>query len=505
MPDTTTSDSNKQTQLQRLVAAGVIPLQPQQVPLQPTDAAKLTPMSAPTLQPVGQPISPGGLQKINLAGDPADRAPLDFKERQALPVVSPGAPAGSLASTEAQLGRLKDQDQNPWGSAGNHPGTLGHVGHWLGRIANAAGDIVDPRAMRLIPGTELNRQAQEAGLQKEADVQGKEQATEEATKAAGALGTRKADIEQEQADTAKEKVEQDKPEKLAQDYADAVIDAHKRGVDPSTDPTVQQYGDAITALQKPAVPKAPDDFDQFYTGFLKDNNLTDTAANRLKARTQWEAAAAKPPTGTFMPLYDQTGKVTGAWDPATGKIQHAPTELPGTTSQGQGMQSKALAEFNKNYEKPAEDIGQGLQKFEAAYKDYKNGAPTGAPSMVALSTHLATTFGSVKGARMNRDMIEEHRDAIGWMDRIERYGQQAASGQQLSPDQWKDFGQLIRNTSNIAWQVAAKEAQRSKLSDDQFPAIPAEAQIQMRTPKGSVVSVKGNRVKEAVKDGLTVE
>ena len=502
MPDPTTTGPDNQTQLQRLMALGVIPMQPQQVPLQPTDAAKLTPMSAPTLQPVGQPISPGGLQKINLAGDPADRAPLTRKEQIALPTASPGVPAGSLASNQAKLEKLQLQDQGtPW----NERSGWSKLGHVASKIGNIAGDVLIPRVMATIPGTELNRTLQEQGLQGEINTQGQQQAAQEAAKAAGALGTRKADIEQEQADTAKEKVEQDKPEKLAQDYADAVIDAHKRGVDPSTDPTVQQYGDAITALQKPAVPKAPDDFDQFYTGFLKDNNLTDTAANRLKARTQWEAAAAKPPTGTFMPLYDQTGKVTGAWDPATGKIQHAPTELPGTTSQGQGMQSKALAEFNKNYEKPAEDIGQGLQKFEAAYKDYKNGAPTGAPSMVALSTHLATTFGSVKGARMNRDMIEEHRDAIGWMDRIERYGQQAASGQQLSPDQWKDFGNLIKNTSNIAWQVAAKEAQRSKLSDDQFPAIPAEAQIQMRTPKGSVVSVKGNRVKEAVKDGLTVE
>ena len=444
MPDTTTSDSNKQTQLQRLVAAGVIPLQPQQVPLQPTDAAKLTPMSAPTLQPVGQPISPGGLQKINLAGDPADRAPLDFKERQALPVVSPGAPAGSLASTEAQLGRLKDQDQNPWGSAGNHPGTLGHVGHWLGRIANAAGDIVDPRAMRLIPGTELNRQAQEAGLQKEADVQGKEQATEEATKAAGALGTRKADIEQEQADTAKEKVEQDKPEKLAQDYADAVIDAHKRGVDPSTDPTVQQYGDAITALQKPAVPKAPDDFDQFYTGFLKDNNLTDTAANRLKARTQWEAAAAKPPTGTFMPLYDQTGKVTGAWDPATGKIQHAPEQgLPGTTSQGQGIGSKAANVHNKEIETNQKVLDHAQMADEAA----KN--PTGPGDYTLLMSFVDATKPS-SGFRFTE--AERHMiiGARGLADAATAKYDEYTKGPFLGPEQRQTMLGIIHNAAGQA-------------------------------------------------------
>ena len=259
MPDTTTSDSNKQTQLQRLVAAGVIPLQPQQVPLQPTDAAKLTPMSAPTLQPVGQPISPGGLQKINLAGDPADRAPLDFKERQALPVVSPGAPAGSLASHQAELAREEDQKANPWGSAENHPGTLGKIGHVLGRIGNVAGQVFAPATMALIPGTDSNRNLQERGLQNEIGAQQKEQNTEDATKAAGALGTRKADIEQEQADTAKEKVEQEKQptakeRTLQEKYGDAVEDAIKRGVDPSTDKAVMQYGDAITSLQKQSAP-----------------------------------------------------------------------------------------------------------------------------------------------------------------------------------------------------------------------------------------------------------
>lgn len=43
---------------------------------------------------------------------------------------------------------------------------------------------------------------------------------------------------------------------LQQDYANAVEDAQKRGVDPATDPKVQQFADAITSLQKqPAPPK----------------------------------------------------------------------------------------------------------------------------------------------------------------------------------------------------------------------------------------------------------
>ena len=193
MPDPTTTGPDNQTQLQRLMALGVIPMQPQQVPLQPTDAAKLTPMSAPTLQPVGQPISPGGLQKINLAGDPADRAPLTRKEQIALPTASPGVPAGSLASNQAKLEKLQLQDQGtPW----NERSGWSKLGHVASKIGNIAGDVLIPRVMATIPGTELNRTLQEQGLQGELNTQQKEQNTEESTKAAQKLaGEKEADEE----------------------------------------------------------------------------------------------------------------------------------------------------------------------------------------------------------------------------------------------------------------------------------------------------------------------
>jgi len=50
--------------------------------------------------------------------------------------------------------------------------------------------------------------------------------------------------------------------------------------------------------------------------------------------------------------------------------------------------------------------------FQDAYNN-RNNAKTGAESMLALSTHLATTFGNVKGARVTKDMIEHHLGARG--------------------------------------------------------------------------------------------
>jgi hypothetical protein len=50
---------------------------------------------------------------------------------------------------------------NPLGSAANHPGTWGKIAHGLATAGNIAGNLVGPSEMSLIPGTDLNRQAQE--------------------------------------------------------------------------------------------------------------------------------------------------------------------------------------------------------------------------------------------------------------------------------------------------------------------------------------------------------
>jgi hypothetical protein len=62
---------------------------------------------------------------------------------------------------------------NPWGTAGNRPGALGRLGHIASKFGNLAGDVFAPATMELIPGTDLNKRVQEAGLQKQtqADVQ----------------------------------------------------------------------------------------------------------------------------------------------------------------------------------------------------------------------------------------------------------------------------------------------------------------------------------------------
>ena len=70
------------------------------------------------------------------------------------------------------------KDQNPYGSANNHPGFGGKLLHVLSDIGNTAGNIASPTLMSRIPGTQLHRQIEEGGLQKQLEDISKEESTE---------------------------------------------------------------------------------------------------------------------------------------------------------------------------------------------------------------------------------------------------------------------------------------------------------------------------------------
>jgi hypothetical protein len=69
-----------------------------------------------------------------------------------------------IGEDQKRLEKVRWQQENPWGTPENHPGKLGKVAHVFSTLGNIAGDIFAPATMSLIPGTQLNRQAQETGL-----------------------------------------------------------------------------------------------------------------------------------------------------------------------------------------------------------------------------------------------------------------------------------------------------------------------------------------------------
>lgn len=76
-----------------------------------------------------------------------------------------GTPEGDMEAGHLERAKLEFQKQHPWGSAGNHPGVLGKVGHVLGQIGNVAGEAILPNVAAAVPGSRLNREIQDQQAQ----------------------------------------------------------------------------------------------------------------------------------------------------------------------------------------------------------------------------------------------------------------------------------------------------------------------------------------------------
>jgi hypothetical protein len=136
---------------------------------------------------------------------------------------------------------------------------------------------------------------------------------------------------------------------------------------------------------------------------------------------------------------------------------------------------KARLEYSKSAAyKTAVSAEQSYEMMTGAYKEYKDSGgnlPTGAQSMVALSNHLSTTFGNVKGARVTKDMIEHHLGARSLSDKALVAVQKITNGDTLSPDQWEAFNDLIGQSRGFAWDNATRTAHVLKLpvNSDMLP------------------------------------
>jgi hypothetical protein len=170
--------------------------------------------------------------------------------------------------------------------------------------------------------------------------------------------------------------------------------------------------------------------------------------------------------GSLTPLVDPTtGEFRGLMNTKTGEMKgltpsQAAVVGPGgaTTLPGARLQNTKAQQFNTQYVNPANQIETNYQKAQAAMDAYTNNPQTGAAGMVMLSQHIATTLGGVKGVSTGETMIHEHENALGLEQRIARMSDYFATGQPLSADQMNEFNHIIKETRDITWNVAAKEA-----------------------------------------------
>lgn len=258
------------------------------VPPPAPEPVQLQPMQPPAnTEPPAAPSPVATMKPPSIEGT----APTSMPSTAMAPETSPVKPlvppkVGSAAESQSELENLQNKVHGD--TLASHDTTLGKIGHVAARVGNIAGNILVPNVMANIPGTDLNNNIRTAGLKNEL---AQRTGAEEEQNSRGITDK----FHQQQLENEQDAAKYDTPEKrqaymaekpelfnglsdfekndyvlsgkfpqkepvepkeqtLSQLHANAVADAIKRGVNPAEDPTVQQYADSITSLQKEQKP-----------------------------------------------------------------------------------------------------------------------------------------------------------------------------------------------------------------------------------------------------------
>jgi hypothetical protein len=409
---------------------------------------------APETLPVGAPptqIQKPTRQESNAAGTS------EFRAGKPTVTETPNSP-GYFRQQAAQQDYEK---AHPWGSPiSEHPGFLGKVAHGLAKAGNIAGDIFAPGTMALIPHTDLNNQLVHANtLSRQSEAEQRE-------------------TQQQKADTEQEGVEQ-KPE-IAEATGEARgrLESQKESdQDKRLQQTLESQETRAASRDSEADKKQSAQFGEQE----KLEGMRETAAEK-RARI-----AAEKESGSYMPLYDEKGHVTGAWNPKTGHVNKSPDALPGTTSQGQTIANKG-AEQQAKALKPYQDV---LDAREEAHNLAKMADAGNAEADVNLALSY---FKVMKGAAGSGVRFTQQESNLIMKSRemgqdLEAVGQKViGSGQPFTPDQRKKVVQVI----DMHAEAAQNAINRLSQGGGGAPAGGGDSQgIQViRDANGRIVGVK---------------
>lgn len=356
-----------------------------------------------------------------------------------------------IANDQQQLQKVRWNQANPWGTADNHPGTMGKIAHVLSVAGNIAGDIFAPATMMSIPGTELNEKMNENQLThrlnsevaQNSENEARDQQTAEAPQRAVDAHNQSSALTRHANDEADALENAPAPETpLATAYAHAVNQAIKEGRDPAQDPIVAHLSDAITNLQKqPAEP-----------GVGKTTDL-------------------KGPDGKVHTMgYDSQ---SGKYDIDEGESGFKPQVVNVNTGRAEDRAAKndVLKAYQPTLDS-AERMNVMTESYEKAIKDHDQQA-----MLNLLANHLGMTMGLQKGARMTKDIINEAKQSQPWLQGMESKfdGDGYLSGVTLSPQQMRQMVGLGQSRYAEDAKKSRATAQYMGASDDGPDRVPGPA------------------------------
>jgi len=241
-------------------------------------------------------------------------------------------PEGKEAADRLTLAKASYEKNNPWGSAANHPGFLGKLGHVAAEIGNTAGNIVAPGVMAEIPGTEMNRAERNANTRAQVneDTALNTARMAEETKAnTKAVTPGKTTQEQTYADlmagdNGKPRINPDTKLPFTAQEANIAsqgtsktpeelyIQEQMRGLDPATGKHYSRQQAEEAYLQMKAGNKPPNEQERRVKDYLESRGLPDLPANREKARTAIKASDTTATQQAALPFSEQKAKFNDA-------------------------------------------------------------------------------------------------------------------------------------------------------------------------------------------------
>lgn len=403
--------------------------------------------------------------------------PVPAMMSQAAPA-TPNPLQQNISNDQQQLQKVRWAQQNPWGTANNHPGVVGKIAHVLSTAGQIAGDIFAPSAMALAPGTNLNRDIQEGHLthrlneeqEEESQNQSRDAGTQ-ATQLANANEPEKAKLGNELTQSTIDKNNADaapKPVDLAHAYGVAVQRAIAEGRDPLTDPVVGHLSDAIQAIQKQPAE----------SGVGKTTDITTPQGIRTMGYD--------PKTGK----YDIDNGPTGYRPPVT-RVE-TPTEQ-------RGAKNDILKAYQPTLDS-AERMNVMTESYEKAVKDHDQQA-----MLNLLANHLGMTMGLQKGARMTKDIVNEAKQSQPWLQGIESKFDKDGylTGVTLSPNQMRQMVGLGQSRYAEDAKKSRATAQYLGAPDDGPERVPGKSTINYYL---GLTHGDPNKAKElATQDGWTVK
>jgi len=137
-------------------------------------------------------------------------------------------------------------------------------------------------------------------------------------------------------------------------------------------------------------------------------------------------------------------------------------------------------EFDKRYDefwtspqnKTLGVLQGSYQQFLGTLSDINSGKDmSGAESVVALfnAIGISATPLAGKGFRINSSTVEEHANALGWADKINRLGLKVKQGDVITPDQVKAYASIAKDVYGHAYINAANEQLRTMGYTDVLP------------------------------------